>query len=280
MTTPEDEITGSLEEAAAQRGREALRALPHAASDPAFRARLKEAFTSGGISAERPVASRRPAGRASRFPLGLAAAAAVLVAFAFLAAFNPGPQWRVAQIQDAHGSVLINGEPVPADDLESLNEALVGGATLEWSGEGDLELVSPGQVALGIASGTRMTLPAPPPRWFLRQSEGRVEAGTIRLTSGPRFHGAHLWIETPQARVEMTGTTFAVIQEPMGTCVCVLEGAVHVRAGAHDMGMIPAGQRQVVFADGSPTERAEMRPIEKVKLGAMRAAMRAELVKD
>ncbi len=260
----------------ALRAQDAVRALPGVAADPEFRARLGAAFASGAIDpaaatpAERPIAARRPGSRLLR--LALATAALLLVA-GFAWVFNPGPRWRVAALQNAHGNVLINDEAIPADDFESINEALVAGATIEWNGSGDLELVSRGQVALGIAPGTRMTLPAPPPRWFGRHSEGRVEAGEVRLTSGTRFHGATLTIATPQASATMTGTTLAVIEEPMGTCVCVLEGTVHVMAGRHDMGMVPAGQLQQVFADGRAPHRGEMRPTERMKLGMMRAAM-------
>lgn len=277
-----DDLTPE-ENADARRAEDTLRALPPAAPAPAFRARLREAFASGTIDDAPgdapPVAARRPGGRAERFPLALAGAVAAVLVVAGAWAFNPGPRWRVAEIQHAHGNVIVNDDAIPADDTESLDEVLVPGATIEWDGDGDLELLSRGRLALGIAPGTHMTLPAPPPRWFFRHSAGRVETGTVRLTSGPRFHGARVTIATPEATVEMTGTTLAVIHEPMGTCVCVLEGSVRVRAGAHDMGMVPAGQRQVVFANGQPAVRADMRPTERVALGAMREAMRAELGK-
>jgi ferric-dicitrate binding protein FerR (iron transport regulator) len=219
------------------------------------------------------IGARPPGTRLGPVQLALAGAAAAIALGAFAWALNPGPQWRVADLQDAHGNVMVDDEPIPADDAESLNEALVPGATIEWNGNGDLELVSRGQAALGIAPGTTMTLPAPPPRWFARASNGRVTMGTVRLTTGSRFRGARLTIATPEATVFVTGTTLAVIEEPMGTCVCVLEGKVHVMAGANDMGMVPAGQRQTVFADGSKPVRAEMRPVERGMLGEMRRAM-------
>jgi len=228
--------------------------------------------------AARPTAVRRPAARAwSRGLAALGAAAAVLVVGLAAWSLNPGPRWRPVGNADVDGNVMIDGEPVPAGDLASLEDALAPGATLEWRGHGDLALVSQGQLALAIAPGTRMTLPEPPPRWFGRTTHGRVEEGEIRLTSGPGFHGARVSITTPQATVAMIGTTLAVICEPMGTCVCVFEGEVRVTAGAHDMGMVPAGHRQVVFADGRTPERAEIRPNENVELGRMRETMRPML---
>lgn len=275
--THDDDLTTPDDLGALRRAQEALRALPAAAPDPAFRARLRDAFASGAIEAPGraavPVAARRPAPRLGRLELAFAGAAAALAIVAFAWALNPGPQWRVAELQNAHGNVIVNDDAVPADDIESLNEALVPGATIEWNGDGDLELLSRGQLALGIAPGTTMTLPAPPPRWFARTSKAKVAMGTIRLISGSRFRGARLEIATPEATVFVTGTTLAVIEEPSGTCVCVLEGKVHVMAGTEDMGMVPAGQRATVFSDGSKPVRAAMRPTEQVKLGEMRRRM-------
>jgi len=266
------------EEALERRAEAALQALPSAEPDPAWRARQKELFVAGAYApAERPVSVRRPASGMRRAFFALAGAAAALLLVGVTAVMNNGPRWKVAGVQAAHGNVMVNDEPIPADDFASLNHALSPGAVIEWNGSGDLELVSAGQLALGIAPGTKMTLPAPPPRWFARTSRGTIETGTMRLASGKRFHGARVTIGTPEATVEMTGTMLAVIHEPMGTCVCVFEGSVRVLAGTHDMGMVPAGQRQVVFADGSAPIRAEMRPTERVKLGEMKEGVRAEL---
>ena len=262
-----------------QRAQAALEALPRAEPDPAFRARQKEAFVAGAYAAEeRPVAARRPGPRTMRRAFfALAGAAAALLLIGVTTVMNAGPRWQVSRVQAAHGNVLVNDEPVPADDVASLNEVLAPGAVIEWNGNGDLELVSQGQLALGIAPGTKMTLPAPPPRWFARSARGSIETGTIRLAAGRRFHGARVTIGTPEATVEMTGTMLSVIHEPSVTCVCVFVGSVRVMAGTHDMGMVPAGQRQTVFADGRAPERAEMRPGERVKLGEMKEGIRAEL---
>jgi len=94
----------------------------------------------------------------------------------------------------------------------------------------------------------------------------------VRAVTGPAFHGARLAVETPEARVEVTGTTLAIICEPTGTCVCVLDGRVRVgtRGGA-GMADVSAGRRRYVFSDGRPDESAAMRPNEHVALGEFRA---------
>ena len=262
-----------------QKGREALDllALSQEAPDPEFRARTRTSFLEAAQAqaVKRPVPVQRPPYRRAFF--ALASAAAVLLVVGIAVVMNPGPRWQVASIQNATGNILVDDNPIPADDVRSLNEALVPGSTIEWNGNGDIQLVSRRFLALGITPGTKMTLPAPPPRWFGRTSSGSIESGTVRLTSGPRFHGARVTIVAPQATAEMTGTTLAVIAEPQVTCVCVLEGAVHVRAGAHDMGMVPAGMRATVFGNGDAPIQAEMRPTERLKLRAMKDAVRADL---
>lgn len=252
--------------------RDAVRALPPVAPDPAFRARLKDDFAGVPVAARRP--GRARAGRA----LAWATFAAVLVAgVVAVAVINPGERWQVATTQDATGNVLVDGDPVPVSDVASLGDLLHPGAEIEWRGQGDLELLSAGQVALAIMPGTVMTLPEPPRRLFARTTRGTVVEGEIRLTTGPGMRGAGLVFTTPEAEVSISGTTLAVIREPTGTCVCVYEGHVRIRAGGHDMGAIPPGLRQLVFNDGRTPERSEIRPMEKTKLGMMRDAMRPVL---
>ncbi len=140
----------------------------------------------------------RAALRRPRLAPRLGVAAGTLVALALFGwAFNPGPQWRVADTQQADGTVLFDGDPVPAADDEAMNVLLVPGMALEWRGHGDLELVSPGNAVLAIAPGTALTLPAPPPRWFARASTCRLAEGTLRFVPGPAFRGARLVVETP-----------------------------------------------------------------------------------
>ncbi len=141
------------------------------------------------------------------------AALAVLAAFAW--ALNPGPGWRVAETQRADGNVLIDGEPIPAADVEAMGDLVVAGVVVEWRGHGDLQLVSPGNAVLAITPGTVVTLPAPPPRWFARHSRARLAEGTLFFVAGPRFRGARLTIETPaRTFVAEDGRAFAITHQP------------------------------------------------------------------
>jgi ferric-dicitrate binding protein FerR (iron transport regulator) len=280
------------EEEDARRAQEWLRSLRVPPAEPAFRARLRASFADGSLAHEpasaaapapaRPLAHRRPLFARPRTWLVAAGAAAVLAVYAGIA-FNPGPHWQVASLQNAHGNVLVDDDAIPADDAASLTDALLPGATIEWNGDGDLMLISPGQLALAIAPGTRMTLPPPPPRFFSRVSRGRIEAGRVRITTGPAFHGARAEFRTPEAMAVVTGTTLAVIRDAMATCVCVSEGRVHVMGMAGregvmpDFGMVPAGERQVVYraVQARAPERTPILPTEKEPLAGLRAAMAA-----
>ncbi len=281
-----------LEQQDARKAQEAVRGLGVPAADPAFRASLRARFADGSLAGDdlaaaralRPVVVRRPFVVRHGRLLGALAAAAVLAVYA-LVGFNPGPHWQVASLQDAHGNVIVDDDAIPADDDASLTTALVPGARIEWDGTGELMFVSPGALAIAVAPGTRMVLPAPPARFFDRVSRAQLAAGRLRITTGPDFHGARAIVTTPEAVAEVTGTTLAVIRDPMATCVCVSEGRVHVMragapvggaiGGAGDFGMVPAGQRQVVYRAGQAKapERTPILPTEKAPLAALRAAM-------
>lgn len=268
-----------------RRAKEWLRGLDAPAADPSFRSRLRAAFADGSLArpapaVRLPVYARRPWFTRPLPALSAVGAAAMLVLFAGIA-FNPGPHWQVASLQSAHGNVMVDDEPIPADDAASLTDALIPGAKIEWDGDGELMFVSPGQLALSIAPGTRMTLPAPPPRFFDRVARGRLEAGRVRVATGPAFHGARVEFRTTEAMAVVTGTTLAVIRDAMATCVCVSEGRVHVmgfvgRGGLmRDYGMVPAGEREVVYRAEQPkvAERTPILPTEKAPLAALRADM-------
>ena len=255
---------------AERRAQEAVRSLSRPRAAAAFRARLRNDFVQGRIGAPRMVELARP--RATLRWLALAPAFLVLAIVIGLA--NRAPAWR-AVAANGEGVVIVQGRPIPAGHLAELNQRLVPGATIELAGAG-LELSSPGHLRFELTSGTRMTLPNPPGRWFGRESHGTLERGEVRITTGPEFHGARLAFRTPEVQVEVVGTTLAVIREPVGTCVCVLEGTVRVGEAGGAMEPIPSGRRKFVFNDGRPIERAEMRPNEQVELARFRERSSAE----
>ena len=270
MNDPQAMLPGEDERRAAER----VRALPRAQADPEFRARLAADFASGAI--ERAPAAARvhrlPWHRRemTRWTLA-AAAAAVLVAAAL--ALNQGPDWRVVSAR-GRGLASIDGREIALGDA-NFGRLLRPGALLALPEGGELTLEAGDVMMLAVDPGSVVTLPTTPGRWFGRRVRARVDSGEMRVTTGAAFHGAVLALLTPQAQVQVTGTTLAVICESAGTCVCVLEGRVRVGPLGAAMADIPGGMRGYVYADGTPMAREVMRADEVVKLGALREARAA-----
>jgi len=151
-----------------------------------------------------------------------------------------------------------------------LTRAMRAGARLVVPLGAELEVMSPAGLVIQVVAGTEIVLPATPGRWMHRRVTGTIRRGEIRVTTGSAFAGAVLHLHTPEAAVEVTGTTFAVICEPTGTCVCVHDGSVKVGARGGTMEAVPHGRRRYVFNDGRAPESAEIRPVEDTKLGEFR----------
>lgn len=268
MSDERDDIPGPDE----ARARDAVRGLAPVRADAAFRERLKRDFVAGRIGERRPLVlpvpwHRRPVWRLALIP----AAAALLVVSVWVT--DRGPGWRVMATR-GEGVVLVDDVRVPRDALAGHLEP---GARLAVPAGTELDLASPAGLVVQVTAGTELTLPATPGRWFRRQVTAAVRGGEIRVTTGSAFVGSRLRVETPEAEIEVTGTTFAVICEPVGTCVCVHDGVVKVGARGGTMEPVGHGRRRYVFNDGRAPESAEIRPAEIAKLGMFRDSGRAFL---
>lgn len=257
------------------RARDAVRGLEQPRADAAFRERLKRDFVTGHIGERRvielpPTWHQRLAWRLALAPVAVAALAVVVV----LA--NRGPGWTVLTTT-GDGVAVVDQTPVPIGHGEELARHLYAGARLTVPAGAEIELASAGGLVVQVTGGTEFTLPAIPGRWFGRRVAGAVRHGEIRLTTGAAFHGARLRVDTPEATVEVTGTTLAVICEPVGTCVCVYDGEVRVGARGAAAESVSSGRRRFVYKDGRPPELADIRPLENQQLGRFRDRRRAWL---
>ncbi len=264
MNEPNDQTTP-----AERRARDAVRGLSEPAADPAFRARLKASFADGTIAARPrrivPLPWYRRAAAGWLVP-PLAAAAAVLVAVVL----NAGPSWTVAG-GFGDGVVLVDGRPIPMNHVADLDRAMHPGARVVVPEGGEVRLASADHLMLLATSGTEFVVPRVPGRWFRRTVHASVRHGTLRVTTQPGFAGAKLMVTTPEAAIEVTGSTLAIICEAQGTCVCVLDGDVHVGpVGGDDMRRVEGGMRRYLFNDGRAPEMDQMRPDERVKLTMFR----------
>jgi ferric-dicitrate binding protein FerR (iron transport regulator) len=64
-------------------------------------------------------------------------------------------------------------------------------------------------------------------------------------------------VETVDALVTVTGTTFAVTGNVDHTCICVLEGKVEVEGKGAGHRVVPGGQQLFVYGDGVTPSRLE-----------------------
>ena len=252
-----------------RRTRDAVRGLSAPAARADHRARLRAAFVDGTIAPARHPIAPRPIAWMRWAALPAAAAALFLI----VGALNRPPSWRVTAVSGS-GVAVVDGKRVDLAHRDELEQRIRQGARVVLPAGASIEITSARTMVVEITSGTEAVVPMLPGRWWGREVEAALAAGEVRITTGRDFRGARLALETPEAEIEVTGTTLAVIREPAGTCVCVLDGEVLV--GPRDamieggVASIGAGRRRFLFNDGRPMEDAEMRAMEKVKLGAMR----------
>ncbi|HET7224289.1 MAG TPA: FecR domain-containing protein, partial [Candidatus Eisenbacteria bacterium] len=185
-------------------------------------------------------------------------------------ALNAGPRWEVISATGP-APIVVNDLLIPPRQAEALTRVLQPGAHVHVPVGDELMVLGRGALALDLTPGTDLVLPGVPGRWFGRQAHARLATGEVRVTTGARFHGARLAIATPEAQVEVHGTTLAVIREPLGTCVCVLEGTVMVGRSMRTMAPVAHGHLHYIFTDGHQKTDA-MRPNERVQLALFRAA--------
>jgi hypothetical protein len=246
--SPDEQANRGPEE---ERVREALRDLPPVSPDPGFRERLKDEFVSGRLAPK-----IGPAPEASGFSWGglarwlLVPAAAVLL-IALVPVFNRGPGWTVFRTSES-GFVLVDGERIAVGSKRRIESLLDRGGRMRLSEEAEIDLLCGDILAVELAPGTEAALPPPPGRWYGRNVEGEVLQGELRVVTGPGFAGDHLIVTTPDATVELRGTTVSVYRDSMATCVCVHEGEALIGTGPEDLEPVPAGMRKVFMRGQEP----------------------------
>lgn len=254
------------EEEAKARG--LLQRLLHPAPDPSFHARLRHEFAGGEIAI--PIARMTARWRAATVAAAGVAAMLLLAAAAVL--LNRSPDWVVVGASGS-GTVMLDGREVA---VPGLGHRVAAGRRLEMRGDRQLDLHLPGFVVLQIPPGGEVTLPSPG-RWFDRSLRGEIRGGEVRCVTGPRLPGSRLVFIGPDATIEVSGTTFAIICEPGATCLCVLEGSATMITADGGAERVAPGTRRTVYRSGAPPLLEEIRPGERMKLGMLADQSRALL---
>ena len=199
----------------------------------------------------------------------IAGAMAAAAALAVIGGANLGPRWTVHAVSGT-GSARMDGVVVDIADRVGLLGRLHPGVVIEMSEAAQLDLELPGVALFQLTGGTRVVLPASPGRWFARSVRGRMDAGELRIATGPGFKGSQLSFVAATSEVRITGTTLAILAPPEGTCVCVFEGRVEMRESGEIVTPVPEGTRRVVYRDARTPLTEAIRPMESAKLGMLR----------
>jgi hypothetical protein len=273
------------EENEERRVREALRALGRPSPSDAFRERVREVFLIDSVSAPAsaeagvPSGSRAESRRGRRRPLErpeggpyimpiprrpriwpwlipLAAAAAITV---YVLGTREVAPWVAMRVPDPSAS-LSSGTAVQVGDHVTSGPLS--------TGETEMDLALSDRFRLQLAPNTLIELGDPPGRWFGNTLHLKVERGEIRGTTGPDGLGFTVAVETDEADITVTGTTFAVIRDDTGTCVCLYHGGIMVGAKSSQDGWfpVPDEHRYMVHRDGT-TKLEPITDMERAKLG-------------
>ena len=250
MHGPEEPPLTPVEE----RVQNVVRTLPHVPANPAFRNRLRREFSTGRFERRRVrQAEPKIAGWFTWRWATASTAILLVIGFAFV---NRGPDWRVMSAP-VSGSVIVNGQVVPASDRAALAKALRRGGRVNVTADGELTLLTPATLLVQVTPGSDVELPVPAGRWLGKNMHATVNSGEARLLTGPRFPGRTMDIWTRAGNTVITGTLVSVVTNGELTCVCVAEGTA--KAGKKSMEPVPAGMRKVMFTDNRPDQ---MVPIE------------------
>jgi hypothetical protein len=214
-------------------------------------------------------------------PISLVARVALVTAIAAglvatIVSLNRGPKWKVLNA-NGRGEIAVDGRVLSALSAEAIAALLTPGALVRVSAETEVEILCDGYFVVQLTPSTEMTLPGAPGRWFGRDVAASFHAGEARIITGPRFEGARLSIETEEAKIAVSGTTFAVIRDTAATCVCAFEGVVEVGVKDGRLEPVTPGSRTFHYSDGRPPATFPIDDMENAKLSMFQDQSRPHL---
>jgi len=235
-----------------ERVQQAIRDVGPVHADPAFRSRLRQQFVTGVIA-------ERTAGRRGLFGgLGgwiLAATAAAAAATIWLLVFTARPAWELRNVTGTGTiAIAIQGkaeQEVGARDAARLARLIRPGVHIRLPEHSTLDLIAGDVLLFQLDAQAAITVPGEPQKGQAMVS--RLEAGELRVKTGPGFKGRRLSVLTAEGRTELSGTVVSVFKGTDFTCVCVLEGTARIGKSEATLEDVPSGMRKVMFADERPS---------------------------
>jgi ferric-dicitrate binding protein FerR (iron transport regulator) len=242
-----------------ERVQQAIRDLGPVQAEPAFRSRLRHQFTTGAI-AERTAGGRGLPGRLRGWILVPTAAAAAATIWLLL--FTARPTWELRSVTGT-GTITVSiqgdGErKVMARDTAHLAALIRPGAHIRLPEHNTLDLIAGDVLLFQLADQAALTVPGDHRKGEAMVS--RLEAGELRIKTGPGFRGQRLSVLTAEGRTELSGTVVSVFKGKDFTCVCVLEGTARIGKSEATLEDVPPGKRKVMFADERPSMVVAVEP--------------------
>ena len=248
----------------------ALRDLPAPRPDPAYRERTRKMFL-GQTPFETERFDRGITARAWAWSGGALAAAAAIAVILF--SLPGATAWQVLDSAST-GTITVNGVEVPVSQVAGVD--LHPGTRIRVGSDGELKLVVPDAVSFVLGPNTEVTVGSS--KGFLGSPglTAVVHEGTTWGTTGPDFPASGFEIETAQADIRITGTTFAVLSESDTTCVCVLSGTVEVTArGTGESVRVPPEQQLFVPTGDQPAHLVAITSSQRDRLTEIRKLVQA-----
>ena len=238
---------------------DAIRDLPAPRPDPAYRDRTRKMFL-GQTRFETEHFDRDITARAWAWSgAALAAAAAIAIIIFSL------PGATAWQVLDSASTVTVNGVEIPVSQMAGVD--LHPGTRIRTSSDGELRLVVPDAVSFVLGPNTEVTVGSS--KGFLGSPglTAVVHEGNTWGSTGPDFPSSGFEIETAQADIRITGTTFAVLSDNDTTCVCVLSGTVEVTTrGTGNSVLVPPEQQLFVPTGDQPARLVALTPAQRDRL--------------
>jgi hypothetical protein len=197
-----------------------------------FRERARRRFLSEALTgpeAVRPVGSPAAAGPWRRWGGLLLAAAAVVVVTILL----PEPvRWKARM----DGPLSFAGGTYGASDAGRLGVELEQAGLLESQAD-EVDLLLGGTLQLLVRGHSQVELPPLPLLDGVTPIDLGLRGGEVYVRTHPGYPGNPILVSTPEASIEVLGTTLGILAASEGTCVCVAEGRVEVTSGLLEGGV-------------------------------------------
>ncbi|MEZ4651124.1 MAG: hypothetical protein R3E97_20510 [Candidatus Eisenbacteria bacterium] len=199
------------------------------------------------------------------------AAAAVLLLY-FIRPTPPGVSGLDVAAQ-GNGTLRVGSRSFPIAEVEQYASLLEPGTKLLVEGDmsAEIHMTVEDDFRLVAIAGAEFTVPYPAKKG---RNSFQVDMGEVRVATLPGISGEAIEIGAPGTRVDVMGTTLAVIADTSSTCVCLLEGTAMMMMKNGDMHHLDEGMRTIMYMDPEkPDETAPIFGNERMKLEMLRTAV-------